>query len=89
MTEKVADLRDEGDFLKFVAEELQFRETELTLLSEFRKIPVWSSLNALLFISRVNEETGILISSADLAACLTLGDIHNLVKIRYHGLGHH
>jgi acyl carrier protein len=53
--------------------------------TSFRSIRTWSSLNALVYISRINEETDVLISASDLAACQTLEEIHQLLKSRLHG----
>lgn len=83
----VTDLLHPDHFLRFTATELQVPVEGLTAQTEFRGISTWSSLNALLFISRVNEETNVLISAADLAGCKTVGDIHRLITSRYHGTG--
>lgn len=83
----MTDLIHPEQFLRFTAAELQVPVDALTPQTEFRSISTWSSLNALLFISRVNEETNVLISAADLAACKTVGDIHRLITSRYHGPG--
>lgn len=83
----MTDLIHPDHFLRFTASELQVPFEQLTEQTEFRKIGTWSSLNALLFISRVNEETNVLISAADLAGCTTVGDIHRLITNRYHGAG--
>jgi len=39
----------------------------------------WSSLHALLFIARINEEEGVMLSSSDLAGCKHLEDIYQLI----------
>jgi len=76
----VSDLKNKESFLLFASDELQ--QPGLTEQMEFRKINTWSSLNALLFIARINEESEVLISAADLASCKTLGDIHALIVNR-------
>jgi acyl carrier protein len=81
----VTELLLPDHFLRFTATELQVNPSHISSDTEFRNIITWSSLNALLFISRVNEETNVLISAADLAGCKTIGDIHNLVIQRYDG----
>lgn len=83
----MTDLIHPDHFLRFTASELQVPLEQLTEQTEFRQIGTWSSLNALLFISRINEETNVLISAADLAGCKTVGDIHRLIINRYHGPG--
>jgi hypothetical protein len=80
MSEGVSDL---NTFLAFAEHELQ--AGALFESSEFRKISTWSSLSALLFISAIHERHDVLISSADLAVCVTLGDIHRLILNRSNG----
>ena len=46
---------------------------------EFRNMEAWSSLHALLFIARINEEEGVMLSSSDLAGCKHLEDIYQLI----------
>lgn len=77
------------EFIGFAATELLVSADELALETVFREIRTWSSLNALVFISRINEETDILISASDLAACKTLRDIHQLIISRSDGTLHH
>lgn len=81
------DLTHPDTFLHFVSAELQVGADRISDETEFRGIATWSSLNALLFISRVNEESNVLISAADLAGCKTLGDIRRLIIRRSHGAG--
>lgn len=76
------DLSSIENFLQFTADELLVSAGEVTAETAFRDIRTWSSLNALIFVSRISEETDVLISAGDLASCQTLGDIHNLVISR-------
>lgn len=71
--------------MQFTADELLVSPGEVTPETEFRNTRTWSSLNALIFISRISEETNVLISAGDLASCKTFGDIHNLVISRSDG----
>ncbi len=73
-------MTNELEFLQIIAEELEVDSEELNLETEFRSIPNWSSLNALLVVSRINDETDVLISTSDLANCKTLKDIFQRVK---------
>lgn len=75
---------DLNTFLLFAENELQINP--LFEYTEFRKVTTWSSLNALLFISTIHEQYDVLISSADLASCVTLGDIHRLILNRINGI---
>jgi acyl carrier protein len=70
-------------FLEFCQDELDCQG--LTAQTEFRALPTWSSLNALLFIARINEEYHVLVSAADLLNSSSLGDIYHLVANRSHG----
>lgn len=79
------DLTQIENFMQFTADELLVLPGEITPETEFRNIRTWSSLNALIFVSRVSEETGVLISAGDLASSKTLGEIHNLIISRSDG----
>lgn len=76
---------DIDQFISFVEKELITGGLDAGTL--FRTSPAWSSLNALILISRISEETGVLISSADLAGMQTLEDIFQFVKKRSDGAG--
>ncbi len=79
------DLLSIEKFLQFTADELLVDANEINMNTTFRSIRTWSSLNALVLISRINEETDLLISSRDLTACQTLEDIHLLIKSKING----
>jgi acyl carrier protein len=66
------------EFLTFAKTELNVMD-DISLDTAFRKLPIWSSLNALILISRIHEETGILISSSELASMITFGDIFDKI----------
>ncbi len=72
-------------FLDFTASELSISQNSISLETRFRDIPTWSSLNALIYISRINEETNVLITSGDLSEIDNLGEIYQLIKERKHG----
>ena len=72
-------------FLDFTAYELSISNNSISLETRFRNIPTWSSLNALIYISRINEKTNVLITSCDLSEIDNLGDIYNLIKERSNG----
>lgn len=72
-------------FLNITANELMIEEKSISLETTFRDITTWSSLNALLYVSRINDETNILISSTDLASSKTLNDLYEIVVSRIHG----
>ena len=72
-------------FLNFTATELLIPLEKISLNDEFRGLSTWSSLNALVYISRINEETNVLISSVELADLKTLNDIYNLISSKSNG----
>ena len=72
-------------FLKFTATELLIPFDKISLNDEFRGLSTWSSLNALVYISRINEETNVLIYSLELADLKTLNDIYNLISSKSNG----
>lgn len=72
-------------FLTITANELMIEEKSISLETSFRDIATWSSLSALLYVSRINDETNILISSTDLAASRTLNDLFEIIVSRIHG----
>ena len=77
---KLAKQLSELDFLSFTAKEFQVEQNVLSLQTEFRSLPNWSSLNALIFISAINDTYGALISSTDLSKSNTLGDLFAMIK---------
>jgi hypothetical protein len=78
----MAKLENEADFLQFVAKELGESISEINAETQFRSLNSWSSLNALYLITRVSEEEEIFIASAELAKCIDLKDIHNLIVLK-------
>jgi acyl carrier protein len=73
-------------FLDFTSSELSISKKSISLETCFRDIPSWSSLNALIYISRINEETNVLITSGDLSELNSLQDIYGLINERKHGI---
>lgn len=85
LTHQVSAFLSFNEFLSLVASELLVRDESLSDNTKFRNLPGWSSLNALLLISKLNEDYGVFISSADLAAINSLGDFYNLMVKRVNG----
>lgn len=73
------------NFLRFTATELMTPLEKISFETEFRQIPTWSSLNALIYISRINEETNVLISTSDLVKSKTIEDIYQMITNRFNG----
>lgn len=78
-------LNNENTFLEFTANELMVSLDEINFETEFRFISSWSSLNALIYISSINEETSVFISSTDLAQLVSIRDLYNLILSRSNG----
>lgn len=74
-----------ADFMLFLEDELMLNRGEVQPDIHFKSLRTWSSLNALIVISRINDETGIFISASDLANCLTVSDLHQLVQNKLYG----
>jgi acyl carrier protein len=71
----------EDSFLKFLHDELGASSEDFNSLdAEFRQFKLWSSLNALFLISRLADETGVFLSSSELAACKTFRDIFHQIR---------
>lgn len=68
-----------SDFISFLESELLLSKGEVLENSDFRSLRTWGSLNALILISRINDESGILITAGDLATCKTVAELHQLV----------
>lgn len=71
---------DDLAFLTFASNEFMVEFDSLSLNTEFRNLPSWSSLNALIFISAINDKYGVLISSTDLSNSKNLGDIFTIIQ---------
>ncbi len=66
-------------FKEIVSEEFNLPLDTIQGQIIFRDMDAWSSLHALLFIAKINEEVGVMISSSDLAKCNVLDDIFQLI----------
>ena len=53
---------------------------KVNLSIKFRELDNWSSLNALILISRINEETGVIISASDLSNLITVGELFTFIN---------
>jgi acyl carrier protein len=72
---------NQNEFLDLIADELLIAPYSITLETEFRQIPTWTSLNSLLVISKIHEVTGIMVSAKFIAESTTLSDIYQLVQL--------
>ncbi|MCE2740455.1 MAG: hypothetical protein LW669_03095 [Sphingobacteriales bacterium] len=73
-------------FLNFTAQELNVPIQNLHEQITFKNIPTWSSLNALLYLARIHNETGVLLSSTELSELNTLRDLFDQIISKQHGV---
>lgn len=74
---------NESDFLEFTAKELLVDADKIGLSTVFRDLSRWSSLNALIYVSRIKEKYNVMISSQQLASSKSLGDIYMLIQAEH------
>lgn len=77
---------NETSFLTFISTELLVTLDEISMSTELRQIRTWSSLNALVLISRINEELDVIISSVDLARINTIAELYSFLLIQKNGI---
>ncbi len=70
--------KDYESFLEFLSKELMISINKVNLSIKFRELDNWSSLNALILISKINEETKVTISASNLSKLITVGDFLHL-----------
>ncbi|HRO75984.1 MAG TPA: acyl carrier protein [Crocinitomicaceae bacterium] len=68
------------DFVILMSDELGIDVSEIEAHSAFRELRNWSSLNALLLVSKIHEQTEILLSPAQLASVTTVEELYKLLK---------
>lgn len=72
--------KDSESFIEFLSKELMISINKVNLSIKFRELDNWSSLNALILISRINEETGVIISASDLSNLITVGELFTFIN---------
>ena len=73
-------------FFEFTAQELNVPTEKLHEQIAFKNISTWSSLNALLYLARIHNETGVLLSSTELSKLSTLRDLFDQIISKQHGV---
>lgn len=79
-------IQNETTFLTFISTELLVSLEEISMSTELRQIRTWSSLNALVLISRINEEIDVIISSVDLASIGSIADLYSFLLAQKNGV---
>ena len=69
-------------FLEFFAEQFDELHTTLTPETRFRELEEWSSLVALLIITMVDEEYGIVLPPEEMRKTQTIQELYNLVQTK-------
>lgn len=67
-------------FLEFFAEQFDELHTTLSPETRFRELEEWSSLVALLIITMVDEEYGIVLPPEEMRKTQTIQELYNLVQ---------
>jgi|GEM_PF-3311717 hypothetical protein len=69
-------------FIDFTAQELNVPVANLHEDVPFKTISTWSSLNALIYLSRIHVETGVLLSSQELSELHTLRNLYDRIILK-------
>jgi acyl carrier protein len=78
MTYKV--LKEETEFIRNFANQFDdVNEIDISINTRFRDIEGWSSINALMIMSMVDEVYNISLSGEDILNSVTVEDIYNIV----------
>ena len=73
---------DIADFLEKFADDLGCGRDEISAETSFRELPGWTSLQALMTLSMIEEEFDVLLKSDDFKKSETLGDLFAIVAAR-------
>lgn len=73
---------DIADFLEKFADDFGCGRDEISAETRFRELPGWTSLQALMTLSMIEEEFGVLLKSDDFKKSETLGDLFAIVAAR-------
>lgn len=73
-------LQSVRDLMVLLSEELQIDVATIQATSRFRELTNWSSLNALIILSRIHELSGVLVSPATLAKMNTVQELYDCLS---------
>ena len=74
---------DIGDFIKKIENEIEEIEPgSLKPDTNYRNIPGWSSMHALIIIALIDTEYNVTITGSDIRSCQTVNDLFTIVKSR-------
>ena len=67
-------------FLKEMNEELEYPSGTLEGCDNVKTLPVWDSMQRLIFIAKAEEKTGIIVEGSSVENAETVDDLVNLVS---------
>jgi acyl carrier protein len=74
---------DIGDFIKKIENEIEeITPGVLKADTNYRNIPGWSSMHALIIIALIDTEYNVTITGSDIRSCQTVNDLFTIVKSR-------
>ncbi|HXD92506.1 MAG TPA: acyl carrier protein [Bacteroidia bacterium] len=74
---------DIGDFIKKIENEIEeITPGVLKADTNYRNIPGWSSMHALIIIALIDTEYNVTITGSDIRGCQTVNDLFTIVKSR-------
>lgn len=68
------------EFIQNVTDQFNMLSVELTPETRFRELDEWSSLEALLIITMVDDEYGIVLPPEEMRKTNTIQELYNLVQ---------
>lgn len=74
---------DIADFLEKFADDLGCGRDEISAETRFRELSGWTSLQALMTLSMIEEEFGVLLKSEDFKNSSTLGELFQIICDRH------
>lgn len=66
-------------YLSEMDEELEFAAGTLKPEVELADLPLWDSMQRLVFIAKTEEKTGVVLEGTDVASAKTVGDLLSLL----------
>ncbi|MDB9964456.1 acyl carrier protein [Vicingaceae bacterium] len=68
------------DLIRLTTQEFMEERKAVVGTTRFRELSNWSSLNALIYISSIHDQFGVLLSSEDLSKSNTIEDIFDIIQ---------
>ncbi len=68
-------------FISSFAETFDLCIHDLSLHTEFKQLPFWTSMQALILIASIEDNYGVTLSALDLSESKTIEDLYNIIKL--------